>query len=150
MARIDGIYRDPPMVRTLETQHSKAEKELRTYTRKMLIRAPIFVLVLPLLTWSLNVTPVLVLTSALFYILCLRYIKKTVYLGEINGVNFYQTNTGREPNMEGIYNATLAVCEMRGRIIAVSHILEVYNKCVIFFVALKLIITLITFFIGGK
>lgn len=150
MGKAVGINREPQLVRLMEINHSKAQIEIRNFLRKLLIRAPIFVLILPVLTWDWITTPVLIITNSIFYILCYRHVKKSVYLGKVDNIMFVVSNSVHYPNQEEVYNATLKICEMKGCINAVSKTLDIYNVCEIFFVSSIVIANLIKFIIGGK
>lgn len=150
MGRVSGMNREPQLVKLMENNHSETQKELRFFLRKLLIRAPIFGVILPILIWDWFLTLGTIGINCLFYVLCYRHIKKSVYLGQVGSVMFNVSNEGAAPNMENVYNSTLIICEMRGYIKTMSKVLDIYNLCVIFFVSLNLITKIILLILGGK
>lgn len=150
MGRAVGINREPQLVRLMEINHSNAQIEIRKFLHRLLRRVPIFVMILPLLTWNWITTPILIITNSIFYILCYRHIKKSVHLGKVDNIMFVVSNSVHYPNQEEVYNATLKICEMKGCIKAVSKALDIYNICEIFFISSIIIAKLIIFIIGGK
>ncbi len=153
MSEVQGISREPPLVRIMEQEHGKLQAQLTKFLKSSIYKTIIFTL-LPILPgvfvkdWGLMIN--LPIITAVFYIFSIRKVLKSINLAKVGNILFTQTNIGSMINIEDVHNSTLLICEMKGVINGIAKAINVYSVCEIILIVLNVISHLLIYLLGGK
>ena len=153
MSEVQGISREPPLVRIMEQEHSKLQQQLERFLKSSIYKTIVFT-ILPILPgvfvkdWGLMINiPVI---TVIFYIFSIRKVLKSIKRAKVGNILFTQTNFGSMINIEDVHKATLQICEMKGVINGITKAINVYSVCETILIVLSVISHLLIYLLGGK
>lgn len=153
MSEVQGISREPPLVRIMEQEHGKLQSQLESFLKSTIYKTIVFTL-LPILPgiftkdWGLIIN--LPVITACFYIFSIRKVLKSINLAKVGNILFSQSNYGLMINIEDVHKTTLQICEMKGVINGITKAINVYSVCEIILIVLNAISHLLIYLIGGN